>query len=372
MPAAGTSRNSASNSTRNNISASCSLSTSSRYYQRALKASDYETIRNTFNEFKPEDKTVLASGKVVEDVMLTVALKCKYEHPCQYAVLDLSDSIWNNAFTEEEKNEIKRTRKAKLSDPLPPAAKAFTDKLLSKRRYIDVVDVVRAFEEDQLSSLYFFKTACLKAASLFARSNTLTFPVLANERYLIRQVWGLLSHAFDCSDIDAIDEKESMASCCMKNVERALASEDSMSRLVSGVIPDLLYVFNTYELGGMEAGIQAKAGISTKTINEKMMKLPMMLAHQLLYLKNQTGLNDLSTHGFLVDNLSLTAICCEQPKNGFLLVTKIKPLAFPKEVENLTRQLVPILQVVYNVKKGMLEIVSKIKSNNTNIELELE
>ncbi|RUS28555.1 hypothetical protein BC938DRAFT_481751 [Jimgerdemannia flammicorona] len=61
---------------------------------------------NRFKAFEDSKKWKLQSGRFVEDILYQLGLKCRFHHPVHSFIIDGEDSFTNEAFTEEEMEEI--------------------------------------------------------------------------------------------------------------------------------------------------------------------------------------------------------------------------------------------------------------------------
>lgn len=71
-------------------------------------------ILKKISEIKKDNKWVLSTNKVVEDIMKSLIQETVYEHPVHSLISDLSDPIWVNYFDENELEEIRTMNMKKI------------------------------------------------------------------------------------------------------------------------------------------------------------------------------------------------------------------------------------------------------------------
>ncbi|KAI9311614.1 hypothetical protein BX666DRAFT_910300 [Dichotomocladium elegans] len=91
-----------------------------------------ESYRAMFDAFDNNDKWVLPSGAVVEDVMFSYGLTCRNENPCHSFILDVDDPIWLTLFPDEMDRKVLFEHKRNPLPEIKPELKEYLSSYIGK------------------------------------------------------------------------------------------------------------------------------------------------------------------------------------------------------------------------------------------------
>ncbi|KAG0180084.1 hypothetical protein DFQ28_006752 [Apophysomyces sp. BC1034] len=282
---------------------SASASSSSSLSNCVLSAVDIEHVKAAYGSIKGSDKWILSTGTVVEDVMQKLALESMYEHPVHSLILDTSDKIWENYFTEDELEQI-TTYNRKCLPAFPDGYQEYLDSydknLSAKEVYQQACS--HFFDPTEQHAKKWMQQSLMMAANLFLYNNKLKVDDFSEADFLHR-VWPFVYHLFDDDYIEAkLGERCSSATAKRKNNRHQLEAIERRQQRVMGTRVDILFKYGGMELGCAEVGKELITTVDDKYMNDGMMKLPKSLRDMLSSLvdSSQDQVNHVMVVGFLV------------------------------------------------------------------------
>ncbi|OBZ89407.1 hypothetical protein A0J61_02532 [Choanephora cucurbitarum] len=359
------------NSSNNNNSSSnnntkTKITTSSCKYQQKLSEGDLQKVKQRYNAIEATKKTILKTGKVVEDVMLEYAMHIPYEHPLHHAILDLDDkSVVNALFDEKEVQELK-TGSPSLAVPLPEDIAAFLGGISSMSTFDEIWTKIEQTAASPRSNpgLFWAKDALKSCLVRFAEGDVLEVADFSERDYM-SQIWPFVCSLSLGTVFKTHQEIESLASAAVTNATRVISSSEQMKSLATGMIPDWSYWYLGKELGGVEVAAEKK-NAATKVLNEVNVKLPLLLAAQVSMLG---PVQEACTVGVFLNKLDLQAMVLRSPLGGYRQLKKTKQIPFPRHVQQVHACMVPILTVLYNCRQLMSGTAAKISQPPVNIDI---
>lgn len=148
----------------------------------------------------------------------------------------------------------------------------------------------------------------------------------------------------------------------------------------------MIFAYDALELGCTEAGLSDDGPTGTKEIKEGVLKIPKELKNMLLRLVAVAPQNrhDISTIGFiisgscffpsskdscLIDSFSLglqiSMLVMDIPCGYVCRLSRTDRYAFPISPDFMSKQLTPILQLIYSAKELMLKTIDKLRASDT-------
>ncbi|KAG1054708.1 hypothetical protein G6F43_003301 [Rhizopus delemar] len=285
-------------STARDVAGSGAAVTSQQQYK--LKKEDKESISKMYAALKDDEMWTLSSGKKVEKQMEAFSSIFPKEHPCHSLIMDPSDPIWIEYFSEEELEEI-RNESAPEVATLPVELSEFLGTFEGLMELEELYEHACSFKFHPVEQpdLHWMHQSIMNALSLlFCR-------YLAKERTesdLLKRVWSFIDTCFDMTDIVVANgERASRASSERMNVGRSLGAFDGIERKKVGTKVDLLFSIGQIELGALEAGPRSVRS-STKSVVELGMKCPKTLKDILVEMEQlaPSQLRKLKSSGFVV------------------------------------------------------------------------
>lgn len=160
---------------------------------------------------------------------------------------------------------------------------------------------------------------------------------------------------------------DSKASIERRNSDRQAAGITSMRRRRRGKKPDMIFSYDTLELGCTEAGLNDDGPSGTKEIKESVLKIPKELKNMLLRLVAVAPQNrhDINTIGFIISGLQISMLVMDIPCGYVCRLSRTDRYAFPISPDFMSKQLTPILQLIYSAKELMLHTIEKLRASDT-------
>ncbi|KAI7847654.1 hypothetical protein BDC45DRAFT_341073 [Circinella umbellata] len=255
-----------------------------------------------------ENKWVLSTGTVVEDVMKQYASTCQFEHPVHSLILDVDDTMWidDGYFTEEEMKEVKNEACPKDYD-LPEKLNEYLKGYLGKRDLETIFEQAShvPFHPKNEPDLFWIHQTFLKTLNLFYNNY---LPVTDHsESDLLNRVWVVVQECFDESEFKVRGgEGTSGASTQAKNASHSLSREEMISRRATDRKVDLLFKSGLSEYACAEAGKQLEVD-TTKELVETKFICPKTLRDMLVKLGElqPKKLHELVLVGFIFSGMYL-------------------------------------------------------------------
>ncbi|CAO3696860.1 unnamed protein product [Rhizopus stolonifer] len=169
---------------------------------------------------------VISTKKVVEDVFKDVISTSTFERLAHSFILDLTDPLWRNHFTEEETEEMKSDN-PKPFKPIPELLQKYMDSYDDLKTVEDVRKYAFAhyLNINQFDKRWVQQCA-ISAADLFVYEDTLDFTDYS-ETELLYKVWSFVYTLFGDKYISArLGEKSSISVFLAKNDDRYIESEE--------------------------------------------------------------------------------------------------------------------------------------------------
>ncbi|KAF1798338.1 hypothetical protein V8B55DRAFT_1343476 [Mucor lusitanicus] len=142
-------------------------------YQKKLSQADKQAIATHYAKIK--HKWDLKSGRAVEDVINDVAKDFCHDHPLRSFILNIDDIVREQAFSDEEKNEINATSCFQLlKKPLPTRLNEAIRHLngeMNYRRLYDEISGIHAHPLDH-PELYWIKQPMLNYINSFMHNDS--------------------------------------------------------------------------------------------------------------------------------------------------------------------------------------------------------
>ncbi|KAG1544443.1 hypothetical protein G6F49_011081 [Rhizopus delemar] len=306
-----------------------------------------DRFHTAYGNMIDEKKWILKIGKVVENEIFQHGLQCQFEN----FIIDPSDPLWKNRFTNDGIDEIRRHK----PHTLPPCP----DQLLNYLNHfsdIKTLDALisqtrkRHYDFDQAFDLEWAQSSIISALRLFQGNY---FPLTdQTEADMIRRIWSFIDTAFDNVNLDIrCGEKESFASSYRRNRERSANDRKKHSHRT-----DLLFKCNEGELECAEVGKKDDGDNGTKELHELGLKCPKMMKDQLCHLIKVTPHHqyDLAIVGFVTMSLKLCVMVLDRPSTYVCRIQKTSALFFPSNVETMGARLEALLALVTQVKQGLI------------------
>ncbi|KAG0174516.1 hypothetical protein DFQ30_004149 [Apophysomyces sp. BC1015] len=262
--------------------------------------------------------------------MAELTTSCEFEHPSRSLILDPSDKVWKNHFTNGKMEEIK-------AEMLPPVTELPDEVLDYIDSYEGLHDLEKLYNHYTRFRFHPCKQAALSGAhGCIIRGLKLYFNDYLSkprtEADLMKHVWCLINYCYDGSIID-VSTSESRYITRI-NDDRTLAAILPMLRKKIGAKVDLLFYRNLHEYG------TAEAGKITDTYNSKHCSRPVSSFRK----RSRTCLR-------------MSHMIVDSPAGLVCRVIKLpKWLEYPRCAERFTNQIKPILQVVWNAKTSMEQV----------------
>ncbi|CEG67065.1 hypothetical protein RMATCC62417_03540 [Rhizopus microsporus] len=368
----------------NRVSASqCSLIVTLESAESTLESTNTSTTNNSKKQLKllPSDKAKiiemfqsldldkcwkLSTGTVVEEKMKEYAIDCNYEHPVHSLVLDTSDKIWKNYFSNEELFEIKRYNNKQFRD-LPVLLRTYLDSLKESN---DAASLKKKLDKEQTCpACEWVRNTLLEYFTLFKWGYLpLTYQL---EGDVIRRVWRFIDTFFDDSKIICRGvEKTSRSSSASINTNRTFAGIEKMERKLMGRKLDLTFYRQLFEYGCCECG---RSEDQTKELldDSKMAKVLKDMIYS-LYQKSPDSLRELALVGFLLFDTKFTIILCDSPAGYVCRINHKRTLDLPEEADDICNALLPVLTAVYKSRVMMKDTNKLVKQKPVDIDADLD
>ncbi|KAG2221221.1 hypothetical protein INT45_013932 [Circinella minor] len=234
-----------------------------------LKNEDYKKFEDMFESLVKEKFWILSTGTVVEEKMKELGMKLNTEHPCHSMILDTTDPVWLDYFTEIELEEIEREKQVAVSE-LPSKIKVYLDNYKDLKTLDSLWNeyTKHNFHPINDNDLYWVHSSVRNVLEILMHGLHKKFKTEAD---LMKRAWLIIDCCFDNDDLDAISgEYVSKASSARANLNRSLAA---LSRRKIGTKTDILFTTEYLEFGTVEAGKISDVN-NSKTLYEAGMKLP--------------------------------------------------------------------------------------------------
>ncbi|KAI8991880.1 hypothetical protein BDF20DRAFT_846936 [Mycotypha africana] len=192
---------------------------------------------------------------------------------------------------------------------------------------------------------------------------------IQKEAWYNSRVWSLIDTIFD--DIETLHvirgEAANAASIRRKNIDRVIGSKDTITRALTGYKCDLIVREEKadHEYADEYAvGETAVHNLSTKTIEEKGIKLPKVMKDMLdkLVISTQNETNNLSVFGIQTAGLSITLLAADRPTSYLTRITKVKDLSIASNVSHFTGSILPLIVLVWQLKQQILKVKNQVCS----------
>lgn len=296
-----------------------------------LSSVEKQNIIRYMENFKEKDKWKLTSGIYVEDQMLLLVKESSYEHPVHSLIMDPTDKVWKNYFTDAELKEILMhdiKQLPDLSEEMEEILQQFEFQGKTALEFYEFADNIKAHPINEFNKKW-TKESIKSACELFFGCEELVLDD-CSESDLLHSVWEFMHRLYQQKGIKAkLGERVSKAVSSAKNAGRAIKAIERRLRKAMGAKLDILFKAGIHELGSCEVGKHGVDESDDKYINDGLLKLPKtlrdMLAVQIR--SNPSKINDLVAVGYLMMGkffLSNIATAGHTNKNSSLLFIKIR------------------------------------------------
>ncbi|KAI7880034.1 hypothetical protein K492DRAFT_147628 [Lichtheimia hyalospora FSU 10163] len=340
--------------------------TTSSESARKLSKAEIDKVQQVYNDLQPEKMWTLSTGKAVEKEMQKFARECEYEHPVHSLILDPTDPCWKTYFTSQELHQIQSYQPVSIPS-FPKDLQTYLD-TFSKMRTVEEID-----EQLRSSPIFSLEDADLRwiqktimdVVSMYAYG---FFPTTReSETDYVYCIWGMIRSCLSPARIKIFSGIDSKASIERRNSDRQAAGITSMRRRRRGKKPDMIFAYDTMELGCTEAGLNDDGPTGTKEIKEGVLKIPKELKNMLLRLVTLGPRNrhDINTTGFIISGLQISMLVMDIPCGYVCRLSRTDRYAFPVSPDFMSKQLTPILQLIYSAKELMLTTIEKLRASDT-------
>ncbi|CAO3652583.1 unnamed protein product [Cunninghamella echinulata] len=349
-------------SSKKSKSKSDNSSESSSNKNNPLSVVKIKEIKVAYDSMDESKKWKLSTGTCVEDVMKKLAIECKYEHPVHSMILDTSDIIWIDHFTEEELEEINNHNRRKLPD--------FPN---SYQQYLDNYDndlTAKEIYQKSCSSIFdpvvqhtekWMQQTLMMAANLFLHNKKLKIDDYS-EADILNKIWPFIYHLFDDNVIEAkLGEQSSVAVTKNKNKKRKLETIDKRERKLMGSRMDILFKDGFMEVGCAEVGKEQLITTDDKYMNDSMIKLPKSLRDMLSSLAgmNKDQVNHIVVIGYIIMGLNIELVMMDAPVGSYVSrILRSPRYTFPTNINTFATDMIPILQITWAGKQLMIDTIN--------------
>ncbi|CEG68934.1 hypothetical protein RMATCC62417_05092 [Rhizopus microsporus] len=290
--------NFSSSSIKTSKSSTCSKTNST------LSSVEKQNIIRYMENFKEKDKWKLTSGIYVEDQMLLLVKESSYEHLVHSLIMDPTDKVWKNYFTDAELKEILMhdiKQLPDLSEEMEEILQQFEFQGKTALEFYAFADNIKAHPINKFSKKW-TKESIKSSCELFFGCEELVLDDYS-ESDLLHSVWEFMYRLYQQKGIKAkLGKRVSKAVSSAKNAGRAIKAIERRPRKAMGAKLDILFKAGIHELGSCEVGKHDFDESDDKYINDGLLKLPKtlkdMLAVQIR--SNPSKINDLVTVGYLM------------------------------------------------------------------------
>ncbi|KAF9133933.1 hypothetical protein BGW39_008566 [Mortierella sp. 14UC] len=291
------------------------------------------------------DVWTLATGTVVDDVIIEYARSSKAECAAHSFIFDTSNPELMERFSEGEQEEILESKgSVPENDPnlvqyLMTFNHSTMSKLRSRLRDNDADQVDERREHLVADRRWIYKTV-LGMADLFDGTRR-RYRQVQTERWLELHLWRLIDeHVFDHPDIQLVrGESTSMASTFRKNgTGRGGTERKKMGRRIDGLY---LSCHQDIELGGIELGMDEQDAVGTKYQYDGL-KLQKLLKDQLDYalIHSTATKSDFETLGLQLSGRTMQILTMDWVGGKFYRFKREDPEKLPLDASNITDLLV--------------------------------
>ncbi|CDH58433.1 hypothetical protein RO3G_13306 [Lichtheimia corymbifera JMRC:FSU:9682] len=340
--------------------------TTSSESARKLSKADIDKVQQMYDDLQPERMWILSTGKPVEKEMQKFAQECEYEHPVHSLILDPTDPCWKAYFTPQELRQIQSYQSVSIPS-FPDHLKTYLGTFSKMRTVQEIDDQLRASPIFSLENadLRWIQKTIMDVVNMYAYG---FFPTTReSETDYVYHVWGMIRSCLSPARIKIFSGIDSKASIERRNSDRQAAGITSMRRRRRGKKPDMIFAYDALELGCTEAGLSDDGPTGTKEIKEGVLKIPKELKNMLLRLVAVAPQNrhDISTIGFIISGLQISMLVMDIPCGYVCRLSRTDRYAFPISPDFMSKQLTPILQLIYSAKELMLKTIDKLRASDT-------
>ncbi|KAG2221380.1 hypothetical protein INT45_012426 [Circinella minor] len=313
----------------NNIKTS-SASKSTTKSAKLMTAGVLNEVKNSYEDVLKSKKVwKLESGRVVEEVMMNLALKLKYEHPIHSMIINPDDLVYADVFDENELDEIRNFKSIDFDQPLPEDLQVYLHSFIGKRELKELNSAIKdkVFDPLDEADMYWARQTIDEAVNLY---NYKFFEDDYIEDDVEYCIWPFISKCFGATPIRARSGKrKSQASSARHNQKRSLSAHEPTSRHTVGMQPDMKCLYLNYEIGFSEVGLKDDGA----------------------------------------SGLHMSALIMDSPEGSVCRITQSERATFPCDADVCVRQLIPIIELVYRVRLYLMETVNAIKNDNQVLSL---
>ncbi|KAI7857608.1 hypothetical protein BDC45DRAFT_532449 [Circinella umbellata] len=295
-------------------------------FQKASFEAKYENMAQ-------EKMWEVEEGVFVEKKMYEYGITLPYEHGVHSFILNVADPCWEKVFTESQLKKIKMHN----LKPLPPLQQELKDFFKSFKNLTDVDQIWEVAEKAHFHpvkqfDLDFSKRMILDIVSSYRWGHVYRTAVSGGERDLIMLIWRAIDMCFQNLQVDALrSDQQTLAGSAGCN-ENRLCDDGHIKPKVSACKPDLILKKEQMEYGASENGGADEAGIGSKELIEKYIKLPKKLKDMALRLaadldNEEKKIRKLQIIGILNTHLRMSSVVLDMPA-GY--VCRITPLVEQK------------------------------------------
>ncbi|KAI9321382.1 hypothetical protein BX666DRAFT_2118233 [Dichotomocladium elegans] len=338
-----------------------------------LGTADCQWVEQTYKSLDDDQKWWLGSDgsgqgrKSVEDQMLNGINTIALSSPVHSLIMDPRDDVWDHPdfFSPAELAELISFNRPTLPD-LPQELQQYlysysgkleritsvngifqTDlaSLLEHRRQID-------FDPLSQSDLYWARKSIVGAMDLLLYD---TIPTGGHSEVdLLHDVWGFIKTCFAMSTINVNSGETSMLSSSIRINHARVSGSGELTRNVVERKVNLRFSCLQYEYGCAEVGL-SDGPMNTKAINEERLKLPRTLKDIFVRLAMAVpaSIRKIKVCGFHISGMQLTVYIMDSPAGAVCRVTKVGPYEFPRSEKQFAKKMIPLLALVWQVRKIM-------------------
>ncbi|KAI7852076.1 hypothetical protein BDC45DRAFT_514248 [Circinella umbellata] len=319
-----------------------------------LKEEDYKKFEDMFERLVKNYFWVLSTGTIVEEKMKELGMKLNTEHPCHSMILDTTDPVWLDYFTEIELEEIEREKQVAVSE-LPGKIQVYLDNYKDLRTLDSLWNeyTKHTFHPINDNDLYWAHSSVRNVLEVLMHDSHKKFKTEAD---LMKRAWLIIDRCFDNGDIDAISgEYVSKASSASVNLDRSLAV---LSRRKIGTKTDILFTTEYLEFGTVEAGKISDVN-NSETLYETGMKLLKNLKDMQydLVLECPSQRENIKTCGIIISGLNILPIVMDCPRGYVSRITRPpRFLHYPSTATDFLKNFKSIIRAIYRTKKTMTDV----------------
>ncbi|KAI9018724.1 hypothetical protein CLU79DRAFT_847064 [Phycomyces nitens] len=283
-------------------------------------------IAKTFSSLDRSNMWTLSTGTVVELKMEEFSKTCNFDHPSHSLILDPDDTLtWDGTFTRQELDEI-RSFKA-------PAFEIVPKTIISMPKHQSLDQMHKNVSEQYInprsdSYNYWVKKSLIEGLDILMSNKAST--IGDSEAEIVDRIWKIIPWAFDQGEIVAKREITSEVSTSQMNERRKLSSIDKISRQKTGKRVDMIFKYDSFEIGVYEAKKSSK-DYSDGGISDERIKVPKIMKGMLTKLLTvaPSQQRQLKTIGLITSGLNIKLLAMDSPNGYVCRIQKTEAATYP-------------------------------------------